>query len=122
MASMTGRVNCVASSFVSEWTTVGDEPSFLAVKIAALLVSSVTRGQAVATCAAGRMVSLQCGQTTVASMCTMLANRKVNKRIVGGNGAKRRNEAAAVREAIITNGFSAGSPAKRSGAADCLCT
>ena len=91
-------MNCVASSCVSEWTTVGDEPSFLAVKIAA--------------CAAKKMVSLQCGQTTVASMGTRLANRKVNKRIVDGNA----------RGDHPTNMFSAGSPAKRSGAADCPCT
>jgi hypothetical protein len=51
MASTTGRVNCIASSWVNEWTTVGEVPSFLVVKIKAFALSSAMRGQAVLSCA-----------------------------------------------------------------------
>jgi hypothetical protein len=48
MASTTGRVNCIASSCVMEWATVGDDPNFFFSKISAFLVSSTTSGHAAA--------------------------------------------------------------------------
>jgi len=39
MASTTGRVNCIASSCVMEWATVGDDPNYLRLPIGDRIIS-----------------------------------------------------------------------------------